>query len=188
MAPPTCARKNYATGGAARKWSIRHAFVFDHVAVLVGIAHVDGNPPERGARVEVRLLGDERRQGSRRAAEPLTIDRPMFRADLFDRLDASPGNLASAHFHPSFKGVEPCYRQWPDALRSDPVGWLRSELGDLRQLLERSGLESDNAPWLDADAAAVESALPQLMDAVETTLAEARVSWPASTPGTARTR
>jgi hypothetical protein len=171
---------------------MRRAFLFDHVAVLVTVAHVDGDPPERGARVEVRLLGDEPTRGSRRAAERVVIERPMFRADLFDRLDASPGNLACAHFHPIFDGVEPCYRQWPDELRRDPVGWLRAELADLAHLLQRSGLRASDAEWLDADAAAVRDALPQLMDAVEATLAESRATSsspaPASSPESARTR
>ena len=33
-----------------------HAFAFDNVAVLVGPWHEPMDPPERGARVEVRLL------------------------------------------------------------------------------------------------------------------------------------
>ena len=38
---------------------MRQAFVFERVAVLVGPWYEPMDPPERGARVEVRLLADE---------------------------------------------------------------------------------------------------------------------------------
>ena len=89
---------------------MQQAFVFEKVAVLVGPWHEPMEPPERGARVEVRLLADEPRRGSRSAAQRLVVDQPVFRADLFDQVDGPPGNLRSAHFHPRFHGVEPCDR------------------------------------------------------------------------------
>src|SRR5438270_12807871 len=110
---------------------MRHAFVFEKVAVLVGPWREPMDPPERGARVEVRLVADEPARGSPSAAQRVVIDQPLFRADLFDRMDGPPGNLKSAHFHPSFEGVEPCDRVWPAGLREDPLGWLAAELGDL---------------------------------------------------------
>ena len=113
------------------------AFVFDNVAVLVGPWWEPAHPPERGTRVEVRLLGGEPRRGSPSAAQRVVIDEPVFRADLFDQTDAPPGNLRSAHFHPNFEGVEPSDRFWRDEIKRDPTGWLAQELGDLRRVSSR---------------------------------------------------
>src|SRR5262245_25159079 len=148
---------------------MRHAFVFDKVAVLVGPWHEPADPPERGARVEVRLLDDEPRRGTFSAAQRVVIDRPLFRADLFDRVDKPPGNLLSAHFHPRFDGVEPCDRTWPEELRRDPLGWLESELRELQSLAERAGVPEADAAALDDDAAALESTIPDILRAVEAT-------------------
>jgi hypothetical protein len=151
-----------------------HAFVFEKVAVLVFPWREPMDPPERGARVEVRLLADEPRRGSRFAAQRIVIDQPVFRADLFDQVDHPPGNLRSAHFHPTFDGVEPCDRQWPEAIKRDATGWLAAELGDLPRLLERAGVDTDDAPWLEADAAALRDAVPGVLTAVESTWAAVR--------------
>lgn len=141
--------------------------MFEKVAALVRTWHEPMNPPERGARVEVRLLADEPWRGTRSAAQRVVIDQPVFRADLFDQVDGPPGNLRSAHFHPRFQGVEPCDRHWLDEIRSDPIGWLATQLSDLRALLEESGVDLTDAAWLDKDAAALRAAVPGIVAAVE---------------------
>jgi hypothetical protein len=146
-----------------------NAFVFEKVAVLVFPWHEPMDPPERGARVEVRLLADEPRRGSHAAAQRVVIDQPVFRADLFDQVGLPAGNLRSAHFHPVFHDVEPSDRQWPDEIKQDPTGWLATELGDLRRVLRRAGVDPDDAPWLEGDAAAVRDAVPAVVAAVEST-------------------
>jgi len=146
---------------------VQQAFVFEKVAVLVRTWHEPMSPAERGARVDVRLLADEPWRGTRSAAQRLVIDEPVFRADLFDQVDGPPGNLRSAHFHPRFQGVEPCDRHWRDEIRADPTGWLAAQLGDLRALLEESGLDATNAPWLDQDADALRAAVPAIVEAVD---------------------
>jgi hypothetical protein len=151
-----------------------HAFVFEKVAVLVFPWREPMDPPERGARVEVRLLADEPRRGSRYAAQRVVIDQPVFRADLFDQVGHPPGNLRSAHFHPVFHGAEPSDRHWPDGIKQDPTGWLAAELSDLPKLLERAGVDARDARWLDADAAAVRDAVPEVLTAVESTWAKVR--------------
>jgi hypothetical protein len=153
---------------------MQYAFVFEKVAVLVGPWHEPIDPPERGARVEVRLLADEPRRGSRSAAHRVVIDEPVFRADLFDQVDGPPGNLRSAHFHPRFEGVEPCDRHWRDEIRADPTGWLSAQLSDLRRLLEQAGIEVTDAPWLEGDTAALRDAVPGVVAAVEGTWAAVR--------------
>jgi hypothetical protein len=146
---------------------MRQAFVFEKVAVLIGPWHEPMDPPERGARVEVRLLADEPQRGSRSAAQRVVIDQPVFRADLFDQVNAAPGNLHSAHFHSRFADAEPCERQWNDSLQQDPTGWLSTQLGDLRELLERSGIATEDAVWLDGDALALRDAIPAIIAAIE---------------------
>jgi hypothetical protein len=150
-----------------------HAFVFEKVAVLVFPWREPMDPPERGARVEVRLRADEPHRGSPSAAQRVVIDEPVFRADLFDQAGHPPGNLRSAHFHPMFHGVEPCDRIWPEEIKQDPTGWLAAELGDLHRMLKRAGVGARES-WSDADAAAVREAVPDVVAAVEATWAKVR--------------
>jgi hypothetical protein len=143
------------------------AFVFDKVAVLVGPWHEPMNPPERGARVEVRMLAHEPGRGSRSAAQRVVIDQPVFRADLFDQVDGPPGNLRSAHFHPRFDGIEPCDRHWDDAIQRDPLGWLAEQLRDLARLLRTAGHDAAGITALADDAEALRRAVPAVTAAVE---------------------
>jgi hypothetical protein len=147
---------------------VLQAWVFDKVAVLVFPWREPVDPPERGARVEVRLLADEPHRGSYAAAQRVVIDDPVFRADLFDQLTAPPGNLRSAHFHPHFDGVEPSDRVWPEAIKRDPTAWLAGELGDLAQLLVRAGANVDPTAF-EADGAELCDAIPAIVAAVEAT-------------------
>ncbi|MGZ6966667.1 MAG: hypothetical protein ACXVKN_02930 [Acidimicrobiia bacterium] len=142
--------------------------------MLVGPWHEPMTPPERGTRVEVRLLEDEPKRGSRFAAERVVIDRPVFRADLFDQTDKPPGNLRAAHFHPGFDGIEPLDRHWDEAIQRDATGWLAAELADLPGLLKRAGVEVADAPWLEADTAALREVVPTILAAVEATWAQVR--------------
>jgi hypothetical protein len=149
---------------------MHQAFLFEKVAVVVGPWWEPGDPPERGARVELRLLSEEAHRGSESAAQRVVIDEPLFRADLFDQLDGPTGNLRAAHFHAGFDGVEPRDRQWPDRIREDPTGWLTDQLGDLRALLRQARApDESNAAWIAADAAALRKACPAIIAAVEAT-------------------
>ena len=145
------------------------AFVFESVAVLVFPWSEPADPPEQGTRVEVRLLAPEARRGSFSAAQRFVIDHPVFRADLFDRVDAPAGNLLAAHFHPNFEGVEPCDRVWPDEIRHDAAGWLAGELSDLEHLLARAGVDVTDATVVERDARALRDAIPVVVAAVTAT-------------------
>jgi hypothetical protein len=149
-------------------------FMFDKLAVIVMPWREPMTPPERGARLEVRRLGDEPHRGSRYAAQKFVIDDPLFRADLFDQMNHPVGNLKSAHFHPKFNGVEPVDRVWPDELKRDAVAWLTAELSDLASLLARAGVFVEKEPELKADVAAVRDATPTIVAAVEATWAAVR--------------
>ena len=146
---------------------MRQVFVFEKVAVIVGPWHEPAEPPELGARVEVRLLADEPKRGSQFAAERVVVDTPVFRADLFDQVDAPAGNLRSAHFHPHFDGIEPCDRHWETRIKSDPTGWLADELGDLPGLLARGGVNGEDLTAIGRDAVALRAAIPTVIAAVE---------------------
>lgn len=83
---------------------------------------------EHGCRVELRERPTVEHRGTESAAQVVTADRPLWRADLFDRLGDEPGTFRAAHFHPGFDGNEPCDRVWDDALTADPWEWLRGQL------------------------------------------------------------
>jgi hypothetical protein len=123
---------------------VHHAFVFNEVAVLVrhwfeidlGDSHM-----EHGARVEVRLVSPQPRRGTESAAQVITVDQPVWRADLFDRLDGTPGAFQAAHFHPHFVGVEPCPRHWAEQVKAAPWDWLHTQLSDVADIVSTAGLE-----------------------------------------------
>lgn len=125
---------------------------------------------EHGARVEVRELASHSHRGSESAAQLITADRPLWRADLFDRLADAPGTFAAAHYHPSFSGNEPSDRAWDEALTADPWSWLGDRIASL-------GAGGSDEQWhLDAaDAAEVPRYADQIM-ATARSLGPARCS------------
>ena len=129
--------------------TVRHWFEID----------LNDGSMEHGARIELRERPARAHRGSESAAQVITVDRPIWRADLFDRLDDPPGSFRSAHYHPRFSGAEPCGRTWDPALTADPWRWLRDQLATL-------GAAAGGEPWpLDpADA----DDLPGLADQVVT--------------------
>jgi hypothetical protein len=123
---------------------VQHAFVFNELAVLVRhwfeIDLTDSHM-EHGARVEIRLLAPQPRRGSESAAQVVVVDQPVWRADLFDRLDGSPGAFEAAHFHPHFVGVEPCERHWDEAVKAAPWEWLQTRLSDVADIVASAGMQ-----------------------------------------------
>ena len=114
---------------------------------------------EHGARIELRELAAHPRRGSESAAQLITLDRPLWRADLFDRLADEPGTFGVAHYHPEFSGNEPCPRAWDPELTARPWRWLRERFASL-------GAGQPNGPWALDPADAAE--LSGLADAVVT--------------------
>ena len=112
---------------------------------------------EHGARVELRELAPQAHRGSESAAQVVTLDRPLWRADLFDRVDSEAGAFGAAHYHPRFHGNEPCGRVWDPALTADPWRWLGDQFATL-------GAAPGQDPWpLDPEDA---RELPGLADQV----------------------
>jgi hypothetical protein len=83
---------------------------------------------EHGVRIELRELAPQPHRGSESAAQVITADRPLWRADLFDRLTDAPGSFGVAHYHPEFSGNEPSSRHWDPDLTADPWRWLHDQI------------------------------------------------------------
>ena len=119
-----------------------YSFVYSQVAVLVRhwfeIGLTDG-VLEHGARLELRLLEPKAHRGTESAAQRFVIDRPVWRADLFDRLDRPAGTFSAAHFHPRFHGNEPCDRVFREELTADPWAWAAAQLSDLTAVADAAG-------------------------------------------------
>lgn len=119
---------------------VRHWFEID----------LDDSSMEHGVRVELRELADPPHRGSESAAQLITLDRPLWRADLFDRHTDAPGSFGVAHYHPEFLGDEPCPRVWDSELTEDPWQWLADQLVQMRP-----GQGSEQWPLGAADAAEI---------------------------------
>jgi hypothetical protein len=108
---------------------------------------------EHGARIELRELPARERRGSESAAQVITLDRPLWRADVFDRVQGEGQGFSAAHYHPYFNGNEPSSRVWDPALTADPWRWLADQFTSL-------GAASGHGPWpLDPGDAAELSGL-----------------------------
>ena len=122
--------------------------------------NLDDASMEHGARIEIRELPPQPHRGSESASQLTSVDRPLWRADLFDRLTDPPGSFAVAHYHPRFTDNEPSARFWDTALSSDPWTWLGDQIASV-------GAAAGGAGWpLDPGDAAE---LPGLATAVVAT-------------------
>jgi hypothetical protein len=136
---------------------VLHMFAFSRCAILVRhwfeIDITDASM-EHGARIEVRELVVHPHRGSESAAQLLTADRPLWRADLFDRLSDEPGGFAAAHYHAHFAGNEPSDRAWDPALTADPWRWLGDQIKTLgaTAVRERWPIEPADAQELPGHA------------------------------------
>lgn len=121
--------------------------------------NLDDSSMEHGARIELRELASGAHRGSESAAQLITADRPLWRADLFDRRQDEPGTFGAAHYHPEFTGNEPSDRVWDAALTADPWRWLGDQVAS-------AGVAASCKPWpVDPEDA---SELPGLADEVVT--------------------
>jgi hypothetical protein len=141
---------------------VLHMFAFSGCAVIVRhwfeIDLTDASM-EHGARVEIRELATQPHRGSESAAQLITADRPVWRADLFDRLADAPGTFGAAHYHPSFDGNEPSDRTWDKTLTADPWSWLGDRIA-------RLGAGGGNEQWRLGAADAVD--VPRYADQIVT--------------------
>ncbi|MDP9074784.1 MAG: hypothetical protein M3N98_11535 [Actinomycetota bacterium] len=155
-----------------------YAFGFERVGVVVSdLYFLDPDPDpgqegaERGVRLEVRILARGELKGSIYSAQPVVVDRPIWRADLLESLDA-PGSFDRTHHHPAFDGWEPGCRQFVEALSADPLAWVAATLGDLDTLLDQAGVDAVEVD--PSDGANLRLAVPEIIDAVRRLLDRVR--------------
>jgi hypothetical protein len=99
----------------------------------------------------------QQHRGSESAAQLVTADRPLWRADLFDRLSDRPGSYGVAHFHPGFSGNEPFPRAWDAMLTARPWDWLHEQVAS-------AGAASGHGAWpLDEEDASQLSGLADMV-------------------------
>jgi len=147
---------------------MQFTFLLDNVAIVVRHWYeVGASDEEHGTRVELRTIGRPAHIGTESAAQPVTLHRPLWRADIFDLIGEPKGNLARAHFHPRFDGREPSDRRWDPLLREDWAEWLTGQLTALPAVLDAAG-----APDLVADdeRVAVSRHLDQVLAAASSLL------------------
>ena len=148
------------------------AFGFETLGVVVGDMYfVDPSPmtgqetPERGVRLELRLVDRADPQGSIYAGIPITFARPVWRVDLFGSTESPPGTLDRAHHHPRFDEWEPGRRHFVPELSADPVSWLAGQLADPAAVLTRAGV--DTSEVTEADLAGLAAAAPEIVTTVK---------------------
>ncbi len=148
------------------------AFGFETLGVVVGDMYfVDPNPsagqetPERGVRLELRLVDRAEPHGSIYAGIPIAFTRPVWRVDLFGSTESPPGTLDRAHHHPRFDGWEPGRRHFVPELSADPLSWLADQLAEPAAVLARAGVDTDEVA--EADKTALAAAAPEIIAAVK---------------------
>ena len=175
-----------------------YVFGFERVAVAISdLYFVDPHPmpgqegAERGARLELRMLERGELHGSIYSAQPIAVDRPIWRADLLESADGPPATFDRTHHHPAFTGWDPSPRQFVPELSADPVSWVGERLADLDGILADAGVDPGEVG--PHDAADLHAATPEIvvtlrrvLDAVHSgalaavhdrELVQARVGW-----------
>ena len=148
-----------------------YVFGFERIGVVVSdLYFVNPRPlhgqegPERGVRLELRVLQRQPLHGSIYSAQPIGIDQPIWRVDLLESVDSAPGSLDRAHHHPAFAGWEPGERHFVPELSAAPIAWMTERLMDLDALLVQARVSPEVAG--PGDAAALRTAVPEIVDAV----------------------
>ncbi len=148
-----------------------YAFGFEHLGVFVSdLYFVNPSPdpgqegPERGVRVEVRVLGRGALKGSIYSAQPITVEGIVWRADLLESVESEPGSLDRAHHHPACRGWEPGEREFDAAMSAAPLDFVARRLGDLEGMLEQGGTAATDVDRRDAEA--LRRRVPEIVDVV----------------------
>jgi hypothetical protein len=150
---------------------VLYAFGFERIGVAVSdLYFVDPRPspgeegPEHGVRLEVRFLERGEPQGSIYAARPITVDRPIWRADFLESYESN-GTYDRTHHHPKFHGWNPTRRHFVEELTADPMKWLRARLEDLPGLLEDADVTAEEVDAADVEG--MRDAAPEIVATVE---------------------
>ncbi|HEY3702559.1 MAG TPA: hypothetical protein VGL32_09905 [Acidimicrobiales bacterium] len=164
-----------------------YVFGFESIGVVVSdLYFVDPDPgpgqegPERGVRLEVRMLDRGELSGSIYSAQPISVGQPVWRGDLLESVAGTPGSHDRTHHHPRFTGWEPGHRQFVEELSVDPLGWVAARLGDLDELLAEAGVSP--AAVDPRDGASLRHAVPEIMESVRRLLERVRAGEAARPP------
>jgi hypothetical protein len=171
-----------------------YAFGFEQVSVLVSdLYFIDPNPlegqetPERGVRLEVRLLERGDLKGSIYSAQPIGIGAPAWRADLLESVDSTPGSLDRVHHHPQMRNWEPGHRVFDPELSAHPAAWVGEHLSDLDSLLKQADIPTGDA--FARDAVSLRAAAGEIMATVDRLLDRVKAgelaAGPTAGPGSA---
>lgn len=149
---------------------------FDHVGIVMSdLYFVDPNldqgddGAERGVRLELRRFVREELNGSVYSAAPISVGEPIWRVDMLETVDSTPGSLNRAHHHPKFHGWEPGRRVFVEELSADPRTWIRKQLANIEQVLEAAGVEPSS---LGADVDALRDSAEKVASELDLMLAE----------------
>ena len=148
-----------------------YLFGFERYGVVVSdLYFLDPNPgknqegPERGVRLELRVLERGALRGSIYSAQPIEVDQPLWRVDLLESVAGPPGSFDRTHHHPAFRAWEPGRRVFVEELSADPLGWLGAKLADLPAVLEQAGADKHDTDAADAES--LRESAPEILDAV----------------------
>src|SRR6201987_1123439 len=96
--------------------------------------------PERGVRLELRIVDPAEPQGLIYAGITIAFPRPVLQVDIFGSTESPPGTLDRALHHPRFDGWDPGRRHFVPELSADPLSWLADQLADPAAVLARAGV------------------------------------------------
>jgi hypothetical protein len=149
---------------------VLYVFGFKRLAVAVSdLYFVDPEPlpgqegAEHGVRLEVRVLEGMPPAGSIYAARPISVGRPVWRADFLESVDGEPGSFDRTHHHPRVKGWEPGPREFDRAMTTDPLAWLGRRLAHLGALMDAADLPAADRDDVDG----IRRAIPEIQATVE---------------------
>ena len=157
-----------------------YVFGFERTAVVLSdLYFVDPHPmpgqesPEHGVRLEVRQLSAGELKGSVYSAQPIEIGELIWRADLLESVDGTPGSFDRTHHHPvAEQGWEPGHRVFERELSAFPVEWVGAKLANLEGLLAQAG--AGGGPAGRRDAQALRNVLPEVLNALNRLLGQVR--------------
>jgi hypothetical protein len=162
---------------------------FNQLGVVISdIYFVDPNPQpgqegaERGVRLELRVFERDELVGSIYSSVPIKVARPLWRVDLLESVESTPGSLNRAHHHPRFNGWEPGRRVFVKELSADPVSWLRGRFAQIEEVLDQAEAPPSIAP---DEIDAVKAAGPTVVLVVEQLLADVAAGRAALAPAEA---
>ncbi|MFG2072350.1 hypothetical protein [Nonomuraea maritima] len=167
---------------------VLYLFGFERIGVAVSdIYFVDPAPmpgqegAERGVRLELRKLEQSDLKGSIYSARPITVERPLWRVDLLESVEGTPGSFDRTHHHPGMRGWEPGRRTFDERLSKDPLAWLGERLADLEGVLDEAGVGREEVT--QEDVSGLRERAPEIVETVSRLLERIRATDPAPPAG-----